>query len=163
MVTVRAIELTRLAWGGALLLSPGWTLKTIHRIQVDRESVLIAQVLGARQISQAVLSGTNPSPEVLAMGVWVDVAHAASALGLAGVDRQRAPAGLTDAAVAVAWAGLGWRDLRRGPVPAPAHDRRREEMARWVLAHVPGGEPLTRRAQTRRGGVGAIASSRPGR
>lgn len=150
MARIRAIEITRAAWGAALLLAPHRTLKLVHRIEVDRKSVLIARVLGVRQITQAALSGVRPSPEILAMGVWVDLAHAASALGLAAVDRERASAGLTDTAVAVAWAGFGWHDLRTGPVPAPAHDRRRDAMARWVLAHVPGGGPLRRRTQLHR-------------
>lgn len=47
-----------------------------------------SRVLGARQITQAVLSGVRPSPEVLAMGVWIDLAHAASVLGLAAADRD---------------------------------------------------------------------------
>lgn len=146
MANLRTIEITRAIWGGALLLAPRWTLENIHRIRVDRTSVLVARVLGARQLSQAALSGIDPSSDVLAMGVWVDLVHAASALGLAGVDRERVSAGLVDAVVATAWAGLGWRDVGIRPESAHDHDRRRDAMARWVLGHVVGGAPLLRRA-----------------
>lgn len=97
---IRTIEIARATWGAALLLAPRQTLKVVHRIEMDLTSLLVARVLGARQVGQALLSGVRPSPEVLAMGVWVDLAHAASALALAAVDRRRASAGLTDAAVA---------------------------------------------------------------
>lgn len=149
-MSLRKIEIARAAWGGSMLFAPWWTLETLHRIEVDRKSLVIARILGARQLTQAVLSGVHPSPEVLAMGVWVDVAHAVSALGLTAVDRQRASAGLTDGVVAGIWAACGWHDLRTAPVPAPSRDHRRDAMARWVLAHVPGGAPLAKRARTQR-------------
>lgn len=146
----RTIEILRGAWGAALLLAPRQTLESIHQIDVDHTSIVVARILGVRQIVQATSSGVRPSPEVLAMGVWVDLAHAATALGLAGFDQRRRPAGLVDAAVATIWAGLGWRDIDRGLSPAPAHQRWRDVMARWVLGHVPGGAPLRLRARLQR-------------
>lgn len=41
-----------------------------------RASLIVARILGARRLTQAALSDVGPSPEVLAMGVWVDCAHA---------------------------------------------------------------------------------------
>lgn len=61
-------------------------MHSVHHVTVDNKSVLIARILGVRQLAQAVLSGVRPSPEVLAMGVWVDGVHAMTALGLACVD-----------------------------------------------------------------------------
>jgi len=58
-----------------LLFAPQVVLNRVHHVEVDTESVLVARVLGARHLTQAALSGINPSPEVLAMGVWVDVAR----------------------------------------------------------------------------------------
>jgi len=138
---LRLIELARAGWGGALLFAPRVVLNRVHHVEVDTKSVLVARVLGARHLTQAALSGINPSPEVLAMGVWVDVAHASTAVALAVVDRTRARAGLADAAVAGLWAGVGWRDLRTAP---PAHDRRRDALARRVLSMAPGGSRLAR-------------------
>lgn len=139
-------------WGGALLLAPGTTLVKVHHIRVDTKSLFIARILGARQLAQAGLSGADPSPEVLAMGVWVDVAHAATAFGLSIADRSRARAGITDGLVALTWAGLGYRDLSQGRTPPPAHDRRRDQLARMVLGIAPGGGPLLRMAQHDRQG-----------
>ncbi len=140
----RAIEVGRAIWGGALLAAPSATLGTIHGLQVDTKSTVIARVLGARQLTQAGLSGIAPSPEVLAMGVWVDMAHAATAFGLALADRSRARAGITDGVVALAWAGIGYRDLLHDKATPPSHDRRRDQLACTVLGLVPGGGPLLR-------------------
>jgi hypothetical protein len=148
-VSWRKIELARAVWGLGLLCAPRWTLHRVHRIEVDATSVWVARVLGARQVAQATLSGASPSPEILALGVWVDLAHASSALALAVVDRSRASAGLTDTAVASVWAVRGWHDLRVAPVPRPTHDRRRDAMARAVLGRVPGGAPLRRMVRAR--------------
>lgn len=155
---VRKIELARAGWGAALLIAPQQVLERVHHLEVDTAALRIARVLGARQLAQAVLSGLDPSPEVLAMGVWVDSAHAASAVGLAVADRDRARAGLTDAAVAALWAAIGYRGLAQAGATSPQHDRRRDLLARAVLAIVPGGGRLRRmsdRARARGGGNGA--------
>ncbi len=150
MSRVRRIELLRAGWGAALLLVPEQVLARVHRVTVDRTSVTVARVLGARQLTQAVLSGSNPSPEVLALGVWVDTAHALTATGLALVDPQRARAGWIDTAVAGSWALFGYRDLSTARSTAPEHERRRDQLARWVLGVVPLGGPLRRLARERR-------------
>jgi len=58
-----------------LLLAPQVVLNRVHHVEVDTQSVLVARVLGARHLTQAALSDVNPSPEVLARGVWVDIAY----------------------------------------------------------------------------------------
>ena len=147
---VRPIEVLRAAWGTALLVAPRAVMTDVHHVTVDTRSLVVARVLGARQVTQAVLSGVSPSPEVLATGVWVDTAHAATAVGLALADRSRARAGLTDAAVAAAWALAGLFDLTHGLVPPARHERRRDRLARWTLRRLPGGRPLARLARDRR-------------
>ena len=152
---IRRTELLRGAWGAVLLVAPRQVLGHVHHLRIDRPSVAVARVLGARQLAQAVLSGVDPSPEVLAMGVWVDAVHAATAVGLAVVDRHRARAGLTDAAVAGLWGVLGYRDLVTNRATPWSHQRRRDELARLVLGLVPGGKPLLSRcaaARTRAAG-----------
>lgn len=149
-MTLRPIELLRATWGAALLLAPRFMLERVNHVQVDTKSLVVARILGARQLTQAVLSGVSPSPEVLAMGVWVDAVHSATALALAGIDHDRARAGLTDAAVAGVWGGLGYRDLRTGSVPSPVHERRRDQLARWALGWLPGGTPLLAAARQAR-------------
>lgn len=145
----RAIEIGRAAWGATLLLAPGSTLGRFHHLEVDTRSVVIARVLGARHLGQSVLSGLAPGPEVLALGVWVDAVHASTAFALAAADRRRARAGITDGLVALGWAAVGYRDLRRGVTPLPACDRRRDRLARWFLAIAPGGGSLLDVAQHR--------------
>ncbi len=146
----RSIEVTRGLFGAALLLAPRPMLRHVHRIEVDTPSVVVARVLGARQLTQAVLSGRDPSPEVLAMGVYVDLAHAATALGLAAVDRSRAFAGLLNAGASLGWAGFGYDALVSGHVTERAHERRRDQLARWTLDRAPGGRFLRRTAERRR-------------
>ena len=58
-----------------MLFAPPVVLNRVHHVEADTQSVLVARVLGARHLTQAARSGINPSPEVLAMGVWVDVAR----------------------------------------------------------------------------------------
>jgi hypothetical protein len=72
----RRIETVRGGWGLALLISPDAVLGTVHGLRVDRKSRVVARILGARHLVQAVSSGVRPSAEVLAMGVWVDWVHA---------------------------------------------------------------------------------------
>lgn len=146
----RVIELGRAAWGVALLIAPRTVLSRVHHLQTDTKSLATARILGGRHLAQAALSGIQPSPEVLAMGIWVDSVHALSAVGLALADRSRARAGLADAAVAAAWAALGYRDLNEARATPPQHDQRRNQLARGVLRFAPGGKFLLHRALLRR-------------
>lgn len=150
--TFRQIELLRAAWGAALLMAPRQVMDNVHHVRVDSKSVVIARILGARQLTQATLSGLRPSPEVLAMGVWVDAVHALTALGLAVADRSRARAGLTDTAVAGLWAGAGYRDLLGSAPTSRSDQRRRDRLARLVLRVAPGGAFLLERVNADRAG-----------
>jgi hypothetical protein len=144
------IEMTRGAFGLALLIVPRRLLEDVHRVKSDRTVVAVVRVLGARHLAQAGLSGSHPSPEVLALGIWVDLAHGATAMALALADPSRVFAGLLNAAVATTWAGWGAADLRRGPVTPSGHEQRRDTLARWSLARLPGGGRLLRLAEQRR-------------
>jgi len=146
----RMIELGRAVWGAALLVAPRPVLSRVHHLQIDTKSLVTARILGGRQLAQAALSGIQPSPEIIAVGIWVDSVHALSAVGLALADRSRARAGLTDAAVAAAWAALGYRDLNEARATPPRHDQRRNQLAREVLRFAPGGKFLLRRAALHR-------------
>ncbi|AKK30406.1 hypothetical protein AB431_10035 [Mycobacterium sp. EPa45] len=142
---VRGIEIVRAAWGAALLASPHRMLRVTHTRRVDTTSLVVARILGARQLLQAVLSGVRPSPEVLAMGVWVDLVHAITASALALSDRHRAHAGYLDAAIATVWAAAGYHELGQRRSTAPEHQRIRDRLADLVLDHVPGGHRLRTR------------------
>ncbi|OBG65572.1 MULTISPECIES: hypothetical protein [unclassified Mycobacterium] len=150
---IRFIEVLRAGWGTVLLAAPSEVLDHIHGVQVDRKALVVTRILGGRHIVQALLSGINPGPEVLAAGVWVDTVHSATALGLAAVDRRRARGGVTDAAVAASWAALGWRHLRAGQARTDGV-RGRDRLARAVVGALPGGAGLMARARAVRDGQG---------
>lgn len=114
---LRPIEVLRAGWGGLLLLAPRVVLARVQRREPDAAAVRVARILGVRHLAQAALSGAEPSRGALALGVWVDAAHAGTAVALAAVDRDRVRPALTDAAVAGLWATAGYRDLHRRPRP----------------------------------------------
>lgn len=148
---VRRIELVRGAWGLVVILRPGPVLSAVDT-GGDRAMVVVGRVLGARHLTQAVLSGARPSPEVLAMGVWVDAVHALTALALAALSPSRTAAGLADAVGAGGWAIAGYQDLVNPRSVLPDHTRRRDALARWTLARLPGGRRLRQRTEDERGG-----------
>ncbi len=135
---MRGIELARGGWGATMLLAPRPVLGRLFGVRVDAASVAVARILGVRHLTQAALSGTAPSREVLALGVWVDSVHAVTAVALAGLDTERARAGLVDAVVAATWAGFGLHDLGTAPVRDARTDRVRDQLARWLLSWLPG-------------------------
>lgn len=143
---IRLIEVLRGGWGAVLLTAPSDVLGHIHGVQVDRKALVVTRILGGRHLVQALLSGIDPGPEVLAAGVWVDTVHSVTALGLAVADRRRARGAVTDAAVAASWAGLGWRHLRDGKARTDGV-RGRDRLARAVVGALPGGARLMARAQ----------------
>ncbi|KAA0109283.1 hypothetical protein [Mycolicibacterium sp. P1-5] len=144
MKRYRGIEILRGAWGVALLFNPDGVLRVTASGPVDSTGRNVTRILGARQLVQATLSGLRPSPEVLAMGVWVDTVHALTASALALSDRRRARAGCTDAAIAGVWAGAGYHELKQGRATPRDHQRVRDKLAEMVLAHAPGGRRLRR-------------------
>jgi hypothetical protein len=104
---VRALAFVRGAWGAACLVAPRRIGRAAGVGPGDRRAIIAVRVLGLRETAQAVLVGTARSPEVSAVGVWVDLVHALSMVALAGGSaRYRRPA-LASAATAVLWGVLG--------------------------------------------------------
>lgn len=139
---VRLIEVVRGSWGLVLLVTPERVLRHVHVLTDDSRAVDVTRILGARHLVQAALSGVDPSPEVLAAGVWVDRVHALTALALCLIDPPRRRGAVVDAGVAATWAALGPHDLSTGRTPPRDHDRRRDQLARFLLPHLPGGLSL---------------------
>lgn len=111
--------------------------------------MLVTRVLGARQLTHGLPSGLRPGPGVLAVGVWVDTLHAATAVGLAALDRRRAGPALADAGIAATFAVLGRRDLLavRAAARGTAAGGWQERVARDLLPVLPGApgiEPVAR-------------------
>jgi hypothetical protein len=142
----RKIEIVRGLWGAASVLAPRRVLALTGGDPDDQPSRVVMRVLGVRQVVQAGLSGVSPSMSVLAMGLWVDVVHASSGIGLALVRPRYARPALVDAAVAAGWASVGYRDLR-GAAP-DSKEARRSRLADAVLRRVPGGRCLLSAAAT---------------
>ncbi|HEV2633589.1 MAG TPA: hypothetical protein VGX23_00490 [Actinocrinis sp.] len=67
----------------------------------------IAQVLGVRHLVQAALSGPAPTIPVLALGVEVDLLHAATMVGLALTRPSARRPALAQAVVALGFAAVG--------------------------------------------------------
>lgn len=147
---VRLVEVARASWGLTLLLAPRQVLRPLRLATNDDRATGVTRVLGARHLVQAALSGVQPSPEILAAGIWVDRVHALTAATLAALDPRRRRGALVDAGVATAWAAFGRHDLSAGRTPPPRHDRRRDRMATILLPLLPGGDPLLEAAHTAR-------------
>jgi hypothetical protein len=140
----RKIELARGAWGIVGVMAPQLLLQRTGGDPHDRVSVVVMRVLGVRQAAQAVLSGVSPTAPVLAMGVWVDSAHALSGVALAVARRRYAKPALADAAIAAGWAAAGLRDLRTNT--QSNSEELRSRLARNALSIVPGGRYLLAQA-----------------
>jgi hypothetical protein len=125
----RTLQLLRAAYGTALVLAPGRTIRLATGRIPSRRTCRVAQLLGARHLAQTALTAVAPRPAVFAAGGQVDAVHAASMLLLAAADNSARRAALADAltegvfAAAGLWAsahaGQGCR-LRARPYPAAA-------------------------------------------
>jgi hypothetical protein len=102
----------------------------------------VVRVLGARQVAQALLSGRTPTGAVLYLGAEADVAHAATMIALAVLERRYRRAALCDAAIATAFAVAGVaavRSARPEPAGTSRMGARRDQWAeRLASLVVPG-------------------------
>ncbi len=146
-MSVRRAELVRGGWGLACLAAPDLVVSRLGDGRTDSRARWVCRVLGARQLTQAVLSGLPPSAQVVAVGVWVDSVHSLTAAGLALVDRSRWRPALLDVAVAAAFAELGRRDVRDGRRPGSSWQDR---AAQALLPFLPGAISTMSLAQTSR-------------
>jgi hypothetical protein len=136
------------------LLTPGLGASAFLGARLDARARLVARVLGARYLFQAVASGTRPSAAVLALGAEVDGAHAASMLLLALLNRHRRREALTSSLIAAGFAFAGVRAAVDAPRLAVGGSAtigvagRRDELAdRVARSLVPGYPWAARRAE----------------
>jgi hypothetical protein len=101
---VKALGPVRVSVGVARLSLPGTEFPGLASTPLPSR---VGQLLGARQIVQAVAMSGNPPPAVLWLGTEVDALHAASMIGLACIDRRYRRAALVDATIAAVFALLG--------------------------------------------------------
>lgn len=97
----------RVGYAALLLLAPDPVIGLYTGHRADPLTRAVIRLLGSRHLIQGILTGGTPSAHVLALGVQVDLAHAASMLGLAVLNQRRRRAGLIDAAVAGSFAIAG--------------------------------------------------------
>ena len=103
-----ALTAYRAALGAAYL---SWAARPAS----PRPAAPVARVLGARQLAQATLTAGHPSRAVLVLGAEVDVAHAASMLGLGLLSGRWRAAALREALVAGSLAAAGLACARTVP------------------------------------------------
>jgi hypothetical protein len=108
----------RAGLGAAQVLFPGLASRPLVIQPLDRGSRGVIRVLGIRQLSQALVTGTQPSAAVLLLGAEVDAAHAASMVTLALCSRRWRRAAVVDAMIATLFALVGAAAARSGGRPA---------------------------------------------
>ncbi len=94
------VPLARAAYGAAVLVAPGPLIRLCTGRSPSRNARRTARVVGLRHLAQAAVTLWAPAPDVVAVGVLVDLTHAASMLGFAAVNRPLYRAELTDALAA---------------------------------------------------------------
>ena len=108
----------RAGLGAAQALFPGRAPRLLVIQPLDRCSRGVIRVLGIRQVSQALVTGTQPSAAVLLLGAEVDAAHAVSMIALTLCSRRWRRAALADATIASLFALAGAAAARSGGRPA---------------------------------------------
>ncbi len=111
----RALQLIRAAYGTALVLAPGRTIRLATGRVPTRRTRRVAQLLGARHLAQTALTAVAPRPAVFAAGGQVDAVHAASMLLLAMIGDSGRRAALTDALTEAAFAAAGFSASASAP------------------------------------------------
>jgi hypothetical protein len=107
----------------------------------------VVRVLGARQLTQAAITGRCPGRAVLWLGVEVDATHAATMLAVAACSRRYRRPALGNVAMAAAFAAAGALAARRAPVdPAStsASGRWRDRHTAQLAGRVVPGWPRSR-------------------
>jgi hypothetical protein len=121
--THNALRFVRAGVGIVDLVFPDALVRRLVGGQLSDRGRKVVRVLGARQIAQALLSGRTPTGAIVFLGAEVDVAHAATMIVLAVLQRRYRRAALCDAAVATAFAVAG--AAARSAPPEPAGKSRR--------------------------------------
>jgi len=98
------VPLARAGYGTALLIAPGPMIGVVTGQPPSRRARQVARILGVRHLTQAAITAFNPGPEVVALGVIVDLLHAASMFAFAAVVPELRTAELADALAATALA-----------------------------------------------------------
>jgi hypothetical protein len=110
----RWASLARAAYGAVLIIVPGRLISARTGRAASRRACLVARVLGARHLIQALVCGTMPTRWLIRAGTAADLLHAGSMVALAAEDSGLRPALLTDAGIAAGFAVAGGAYSRAG-------------------------------------------------
>jgi hypothetical protein len=115
------VPFARASYGAALLCAPGPIIGAVTGQPPSPRARQVARVLGVRHLAQAAITAFNAGPEVVALGVVVDLLHAASMFAFAAVVPDLRQAELADAlaATALAVAEPSLSRVRRQPARPP--------------------------------------------
>lgn len=116
----RLLEPVRGGYGALQFAAPALIADQLLSRPLDARARAVAQVLGARQLVQALASGGSPSYPVLALGVEVDLLHAGSMIALGLAVRRRRQTAFLDALIAGSFAVAGAFAARSGTTDRPA-------------------------------------------
>jgi hypothetical protein len=97
----------RAGWGTTLLIVPGAVLRVFGGVDEGDAPRLVMRVLGARHLIQAAAE-SRLGGRAREFGILVDLLHGATSVGFAFIRPSWRRAALTDAAVAVSFAVLGF-------------------------------------------------------
>ena len=101
------VAVIRLAWAAALLAAPAAVVDALGG-PVDSTAVTVARILGARHAAQGLVEVAT-WPRWRRVGSFIDGAHSLTAVGLGVSTTRWRRIGLTDSAVAAAFALAGCR------------------------------------------------------
>ena len=104
---IAPLVLVRGTYGAALCLTPGPLIRLAGGA-ADPRAEVVARVLGARHVAQALALAGRPGPGRLVLSGGVDMLHAASMIALGAADRPRRRIALTDGFLAAVFAADGW-------------------------------------------------------
>lgn len=137
-VVARRLAAVRCGYGAVWLLLPSPVLLLLGANPSNRRARQVARLLGARQLTQGVLSAGDANRATTVVAAEIDLVHAASMIVLAVVDRRHRRAGCLDAALATGFAAASLAADHTGASrtrrpSALAH--RRDATATWITDH----------------------------
>jgi hypothetical protein len=124
------LNAVRLSLGTAHLLYPRLGRELVPNKEIDWRARRVVQVLGARQIVQALLTSDGANRGVWYLGAEADIAHALSMVGVAITSRRWRRLALVDAAVACGLATIGWRVAKTAASGSSLHASHRAQTLR---------------------------------
>ncbi len=104
---LRASAVTRAGWGFALLVVPERVLAISGPGPVPTHALVLARVLGARQLLQSAATVVAPTRPVAAVGAAVDLLHAGTDVALAAVSPRWRRIAVVDALLGAALIAVG--------------------------------------------------------